>query len=59
MLRERLRYQNIYFLNIYYILETGMSKIILNRPHKMNSIGKQILADLGECIDHVSGKSKR
>lgn len=38
------------------IVENGLSKIILNRPQKMNSIGKQMLSDLGECIEHVSDK---
>lgn len=36
--------------------ENGLSKIILNRPEKMNSIGKQILSELGECIEYVSNK---
>ncbi len=36
-----------------------MSKIVLNRPQRMNSIGKNILAELGECIEHVSEKKYR
>ena len=45
-----------YFPNWKNLLDNGMSKIILNRPQKMNSIGKQFLVELGECVDHVSRK---
>lgn len=39
-----------------YNIDNGLAKIVLNRPKKMNSLGRQILRELKECILAVSDK---